>query len=569
MITPPDNSGTEHCDAVVVGGGCSGLMSAAMLAQAGKRVVLVEALDRVGGFQRRLNIEGFQIEPHFHFLMEAGPGKPTRRTLDSLGINLDWIKLDPVARFWFPDRVIDVPTDRAAFIADLQQQFPHEAMGIKRLYRASWELYQAIDNVQEHQAVGAVAPISPALVKCGADTAERFAARFISDPKLAVIVAAWAAYWGYPPHLIGAIPVFGFPESMWDCGLYHPVGGIGVVFDALQQVIARHGGRVMLNAPVREILVERGEVRGVTLQDDWTLKAPIVVSTVDPKGTLGNLVGRSRQSALALRRLGRMDLFRSPFTVLCGVRNDEIGLHDRPAVQIVYPGYDTRSQERALLAGEIERAPMSIGIPTRQNPQLAPDGHGIAMLYTFVSAPQIRDLIADPQFARASAQRIVNLGARAIDGLAENVVVAEPTTIATRSIFSPTTDGALGWAPTPEVMLGGPRRARVLQHPVGAALASGAVRFAPHATSWLLSHGPVPGAASPVPGLYFAGQFTRTGPSIATGFKSAQAVRAKIGFAGSIARPAPTLPAAPPAVEMTAAQPEMVTASRRATDDRI
>jgi NADPH-dependent 2,4-dienoyl-CoA reductase/sulfur reductase-like enzyme len=53
MHTKAEHSGTEQCDAVVVGPGAAGLMSAAMLAEAGHRVVLVEELDRVGGFQRR------------------------------------------------------------------------------------------------------------------------------------------------------------------------------------------------------------------------------------------------------------------------------------------------------------------------------------------------------------------------------------------------------------------------------------------------------------------------------------------------------------------------------------
>ena len=41
--------GTEPRDAVVIGGGHNGLSAACYLASAGKKVVVIEALDKVGG----------------------------------------------------------------------------------------------------------------------------------------------------------------------------------------------------------------------------------------------------------------------------------------------------------------------------------------------------------------------------------------------------------------------------------------------------------------------------------------------------------------------------------------
>ena len=61
-------------DAVVVGGGIAGSVGAALLAKQGKKVLLVERADRLGGRGGTFEYEGFQLNVGAHLLEDPGSG---------------------------------------------------------------------------------------------------------------------------------------------------------------------------------------------------------------------------------------------------------------------------------------------------------------------------------------------------------------------------------------------------------------------------------------------------------------------------------------------------------------
>jgi phytoene dehydrogenase-like protein len=74
----------SELDAVVVGGGLSGLACALDLTSAGRSVLLLEASDGVGGRVRTDEVDGFLLDRGFQVLLEAYPECRRRLDLDAL-----------------------------------------------------------------------------------------------------------------------------------------------------------------------------------------------------------------------------------------------------------------------------------------------------------------------------------------------------------------------------------------------------------------------------------------------------------------------------------------------------
>lgn len=91
---------STDADVVVVGGGLAGLSAAAELTRAGRRVVVVEATDRVGGRQRSSELGGVVVEEGAVFF---GSNYPLLNSwVDTAGLRHDLRVYDAVATPTFP-----------------------------------------------------------------------------------------------------------------------------------------------------------------------------------------------------------------------------------------------------------------------------------------------------------------------------------------------------------------------------------------------------------------------------------------------------------------------------------
>jgi phytoene dehydrogenase-like protein len=67
-------------------------------------------------------------------------------------------------------------------------------------------------------------------------------------------------------------------------------GGMGAITQALANGARQHGAEIRLNAPVQCVLIEGGRATGVQLEDGQTIHAPQVLSNADPQRSLLHLV---------------------------------------------------------------------------------------------------------------------------------------------------------------------------------------------------------------------------------------------------------------------------------------
>ncbi|MCB9136090.1 MAG: NAD(P)/FAD-dependent oxidoreductase [Anaerolineales bacterium] len=79
-------------------------------------------------------------------------------------------------------------------------------------------------------------------------------------------------------------------------------GGAGMVSEALMKSAQAFGAEVRLGTAVREVLVEGGKVMGVVTTSGETISAKMVVSSADPRHTLFDLVGAYHIPVRVMRR---------------------------------------------------------------------------------------------------------------------------------------------------------------------------------------------------------------------------------------------------------------------------
>src|SRR6202011_4261932 len=63
----------------------------------------------------------------------------------------------------------------------------------------------------------------------------------------------------------------------------HAIGGMGAITQAMARAAGGHGVDIETNAPVREVLVEKGRARGVVLADGRIIRSRAVAANVNPK----------------------------------------------------------------------------------------------------------------------------------------------------------------------------------------------------------------------------------------------------------------------------------------------
>ena len=92
-------------DAIVIGAGAGGLCAAARLVAAGKKVLLVESRDRVGGRASSEQIEGFTVNVGAIAIELGGVFEETFSLLD---VPLDVREPNPATVFFIEGKVINV-----------------------------------------------------------------------------------------------------------------------------------------------------------------------------------------------------------------------------------------------------------------------------------------------------------------------------------------------------------------------------------------------------------------------------------------------------------------------------
>ena len=293
-------------DAIIIGSGAGGLTAAVALAQAGKKVVVLEQHDRPGGWTHSFTLNGYRFSPGVHYIGNLQEGGGLRRTYDGLGVSQDlaFVELNPDGydHIVIGKKKIDFPKGKENLIERLKSHFPHETQGIDAYFADLTSMMQALRNIGNFglplQAVSGIPTVLKWMRATGADLINAH----ISDPVLRGVLAGQSGDHGLPPSQVSAFMHAGITDHYLDGG-YYPLGGAFTLPRAFVRALKRAGGEIKVECRVKRILVEAKKIIGVELDSGEEIRAGVVISNADPEATFGQLIGKDKLSPRLKRKV--------------------------------------------------------------------------------------------------------------------------------------------------------------------------------------------------------------------------------------------------------------------------
>ena len=300
---------------VVIGAGIGGLTAALRLAIDGRRPVVLERADQVGGKAHQVRLDAPDGSPREPVFIDGGPTVMTMlNVFESLfadaGCTLqDRITIEPaqvLARHFWPDgSLLDLPADLDEAVESIRTfAGDAEADGFMRYHRYAARIYESVQDIfifapkPSPLAMMKLAPtVLPRLIRADLRRTMWTALKsHFKDERLRQLFGRYATYTGNNPFMTPA--TFNLVAAVEQRGVWRVRGGIKALADALRDLIIERGGEVITGVEVAELESERGHVARVRLANGDVIKTDAVIFNGDVQALSAGLLGASPRRAL-------------------------------------------------------------------------------------------------------------------------------------------------------------------------------------------------------------------------------------------------------------------------------
>ncbi|HEY3321534.1 MAG TPA: NAD(P)/FAD-dependent oxidoreductase [Planctomycetota bacterium] len=264
----------SHYDCVIIGAGMSGLAAGIRLAHFGKRVCILERHSMPGGLNSFYQIGGRKFDVGLHavtnFVTKETKAAPLTKLLRQLRIRYDELDLSPQmhSEVRFPTATLRFSNDIALLTEQIASKFPAQVDGFRRLV----ERLQALEATQ---ALDLHAPARQAL------------GEFITEPLLIEMLLCPLMYYGSAwedDMQFGQMAIMF--KSIFCEGFGRPRAGVRQIISTLIRHFKGNHGELRLNRGAKRLLIEKGRVAGVELEDGYVITADAVLSSAGLVETL-------------------------------------------------------------------------------------------------------------------------------------------------------------------------------------------------------------------------------------------------------------------------------------------
>ncbi len=394
-------------DVIVIGAGHNGLTAAALLAREGRRVLVLEKNDYLGGMASTVELfEGYRYEVAGSVLLptpepilaDLGLTDLPRVSSEVMSVNVADVGDEPMVFYRDPVKLAEHLDSRfgaeavlGMFNAAIWCDAPARALG-------RWETRTEPKTLDEMYAVASTEDERRAITQMLFSSAAELMDTWLPDKDkhaslraMLAFLAINSSYRGPADPGSAVCLAFALAPPPGEGMIEKLVGGIGAIPARLAEMVREHGGEIRRKAVVEQVLTQDGRVTGVRLKDGSTVTAPVVVSNLDPGVTVGLLDPDVVPADLTTRVQGvdhRASWLQMHFALSdLPTWAEPMGfLNDDPSMQgnISFFGRaeDLQLGFEECRRGVVPESPsFGMQIPSVHDRTLAPEGHHAASIY--------------------------------------------------------------------------------------------------------------------------------------------------------------------------------------------
>ncbi len=394
---------TKTYDYVVIGSGIGGLFTAALLANRGASVCVLERHYLVGGYAQSFYDKKYLFCAGLHYVFNSMPGEDGGIFLRELGLEKEItftpMEEDSFDRLRFPDLSYDVKRGVDRNIEELGALFPKHKDKLKKYYDVCRKVYVEAFSVPVNLPLTKFvfeAPRLTNLLRYRNLTTQQMFDRFGFPVELCDVLSGQCGNIGLAPYQSSFI-AHALNVMAYDQGACFPTQSYHHMIKVIEKAIKGKGGKVLVSTEARKIVMDGSKVTAVDT-DKGEIKTKNVLFNGDPALLPRLMNGTALPSGF--RRKLNYDYSPGSYTCYIGLKDAELEKHGFGNWNVWhYPQHDMNEiYRRQLDDGDVRDPFLAITTPTLHGApgkNIAPKGHHQMVICTWAGYKQPKQLKTD------------------------------------------------------------------------------------------------------------------------------------------------------------------------------
>jgi phytoene desaturase len=380
--------GKKHI--VIVGAGPGGLAAGMILAKRGFKVSIYEKDGQVGGRNQLIELGDYKFDTGPTFLILSFILKQVfKEAGKKVEDYLEFRKLDPLYRLQFADKTLLFSEDDEKTREEVKRKYPGNENGLDEFNKNEKVRFEKIFPCLQKKYSTFFDFFTPTFLKAATymyagKSIMHNLAKYFDNEDLRIAFSFQAKYLGMSPWKCPALfTILSYMEHSY--GIYHVIGGLNKISQQMAEVIKENGGEIILNRPVKQLLIENKKVKGLILEDESKVYADDVIINADFSYAMSSLVPEGVLKKYSSENLKEKKYSCSTFLIYLGLKKKYDLNHHNIIFSKDYHGNINDIFDRKVLSDDpsfyIQNACVT-------DQTLAPEGH--STFYILVPVPNNR-----------------------------------------------------------------------------------------------------------------------------------------------------------------------------------